>query len=110
MPRVSKKQAEENHREVVSAAARLFRERGINGVSVPALMAEAGLTHGAFYGHFASKDELAARPVRTPSSSRAPSTTDFWSGTAATRARRAASSSNATHRGCIAISPASAVR
>src|SRR5262249_49350385 len=60
MPRVSKKQAEENHREVIAAAARLFRERGINGVSVPALMAAAGLTHGAFYGHFASKDDLAA--------------------------------------------------
>jgi TetR/AcrR family transcriptional repressor of nem operon len=60
MPRVSKKQAEQNHQEVVAAAARLFRERGINGVSVPALMAEAGLTHGAFYGHFASKEELAA--------------------------------------------------
>jgi TetR/AcrR family transcriptional repressor of nem operon len=59
MPRVSRKQAEENHREVVAAAARLFRERGINGVSVPALMAEAGLTHGAFYGHFKSKEELA---------------------------------------------------
>ena len=60
MPRVSRKQAEENHKEVVAAAARLFRERGINGVSVPALMAEAGLTHGAFYGHFDSKEDLAA--------------------------------------------------
>ena len=60
MPRVSKKQAEENHAAVLEAAAKLFRARGINGVSVPALMAEAGLTHGAFYGHFNSKEELAA--------------------------------------------------
>ena len=60
MPRVSRKQAEENHKQVVAVAARLFREHGINGVSVPALMAEAGLTHGAFYGHFDSKEDLAA--------------------------------------------------
>ena len=60
MPRVSRKQAEENHAAVLDAAAMLFRARGINGVSVPALMAEAGLTHGAFYGHFNSKEELAA--------------------------------------------------
>ncbi len=59
MPRVSRKQAEENHAAVLDAAAKLFRARGINGVSVPALMAEAGLTHGAFYGHFNSKEELA---------------------------------------------------
>jgi TetR/AcrR family transcriptional repressor of nem operon len=59
MPRVSRKQVEENHEAVIAAAARLFKARGINGVSVPALMAEAGLTHGAFYGHFASKDDLA---------------------------------------------------
>ena len=60
MPRVSKKQAQQNHAEVIAAASKLFRAKGINGVSVPALMAEAGLTHGAFYGHFGSKEELAA--------------------------------------------------
>jgi TetR/AcrR family transcriptional repressor of nem operon len=60
MPRVSRRQAEQNHADVVAAASRLFRAHGINGVSVPALMAEAGLTHGAFYGHFDSKEELAA--------------------------------------------------
>jgi len=59
MPRVSKKQAEQHHQDVVATASKLFRAHGINGVSVPALMAEAGLTHGAFYGHFASKEELA---------------------------------------------------
>ena len=59
MPRVSRKQAEENHEAVIAAASRLFKARGINGVSVPELMAEAGLTHGAFYGHFKSKDDLA---------------------------------------------------
>ncbi len=59
MPRVSRKQAAENHAAVIEAAARLFKTHGINGVSVPELMAEAGLTHGAFYGHFKSKEELA---------------------------------------------------
>lgn len=59
MPRVSKQQAAENHEAVIAAAARLFKAHGINGVSVPELMAEVGLTHGAFYGHFKSKEELA---------------------------------------------------
>jgi TetR/AcrR family transcriptional repressor of nem operon len=45
---------------VVQAAARLFRQRGVDAVSVPDLMGEAGLTHGGFYRHFASKDALEA--------------------------------------------------
>lgn len=60
MPRVSRKQAEQNRTDVIKAAARLIPERGIDGVSVPAVMAEAGLTHGAFYGQFASKEALVA--------------------------------------------------
>lgn len=60
MPRVSRKEAEKHREDVVEAAAKLFREHGINGVSVPNVMAEAGLTHGAFYGHFDSKEALAA--------------------------------------------------
>lgn len=59
MPRVSKQQVAENHEAVIAAAARLFKAHGINGVSVPELMAEVGLTHGAFYGHFKSKEDLA---------------------------------------------------
>ena len=60
MPRVSRKQAEQHHNDILEAAARLFRKHGIDGVSLPGIMAEAGLTHGAFYGHFASKETLAA--------------------------------------------------
>jgi TetR/AcrR family transcriptional repressor of nem operon len=60
MARVSRKQANQHRVDIVDAAACLFRERGIDGVSVPELMADAGLTHGGFYGHFASKEELAA--------------------------------------------------
>ena len=60
MPRVSREQSELNRAAIETAAARLFRERGIKGVSVADLMGEAGLTHGGFYGHFESKDALAA--------------------------------------------------
>jgi TetR/AcrR family transcriptional repressor of nem operon len=60
MPRVSKAQSAENRAAILSTSARLFRERGIGGVSVADLMADAGFTHGGFYGHFESKDALAA--------------------------------------------------
>jgi TetR/AcrR family transcriptional repressor of nem operon len=60
MPRVSREQSDSNRVAITEASARLFRERGIQGVSVAELMGAAGLTHGGFYGHFASKDALAA--------------------------------------------------
>jgi TetR/AcrR family transcriptional repressor of nem operon len=60
MPRVSKAQAEANHQAIEAAASRLFRERGLQGVTVVEVMAEAGLTHGGFYAHYASKGALAA--------------------------------------------------
>ncbi len=59
MPRASRKDADQHRKDVIDAASRLFRTHGIDGVSVPAVMAEAGLTHGAFYGQFASKEALA---------------------------------------------------
>ncbi|KAA0980210.1 TetR/AcrR family transcriptional regulator [Pseudomonas sp. ANT_H12B] len=59
MPRVSRKQAELNREIIVEAATRLFRERGLHGISVVDVMAAAGLTHGGFYGHFESRDALA---------------------------------------------------
>jgi TetR/AcrR family transcriptional repressor of nem operon len=43
---------------IVRAAAEAFRARGVSGVRIEEIMAGAGLTHGAFYAHFASKDEL----------------------------------------------------
>ncbi|MFD7467966.1 TetR/AcrR family transcriptional regulator [Streptomyces tendae] len=57
MGRVSQAQAEENRRRVVVTASGLFRERGTQ-VSVADVMKAAGLTHGAFYKQFASKEEL----------------------------------------------------
>lgn len=60
MPRVSRQQTTANLETIKDVAARLFKERGFDGVSVTDLMAAAGLTHGGFYGHFSSKDALAA--------------------------------------------------
>jgi TetR/AcrR family transcriptional regulator, transcriptional repressor for nem operon len=51
------------HERIVKEASRLFRERGFDNVSVGEVMKAAGLTHGAFYAHFASKDELQAAAV-----------------------------------------------
>jgi TetR/AcrR family transcriptional repressor of nem operon len=44
--------------KIVEHAARTFRKYGIDGVGVANLMAEAGLTHGGFYNHFATKEDL----------------------------------------------------
>jgi TetR/AcrR family transcriptional regulator, transcriptional repressor for nem operon len=63
MGRVTQAKAQENRQRVVETAARLFRERGVPGVSVADLMAEAGLTHGGFYKQFDSKDALVAEAV-----------------------------------------------
>lgn len=61
MPRVSREQAAQHRQDILAASSRLFRERGIAGTSVADLMGAAGLTHGGFYGHFESKDALAAQ-------------------------------------------------
>jgi TetR/AcrR family transcriptional regulator, transcriptional repressor for nem operon len=61
--RVSREQVAENRRTIVEAAARLFRERGFEAVTVAEIMMEAGLTHGGFYGYFSSKDELIAEAL-----------------------------------------------
>ena len=62
--RVSREKAAENRERIVAAASRLFRAHGFDGVGVDAIMREAGLTHGGFYGHFGSKDELAAEALQ----------------------------------------------
>jgi TetR/AcrR family transcriptional regulator, transcriptional repressor for nem operon len=58
--RISRETAEANRARVLAAAARLFREKGVDGIAVADLMKEAGLTHGGFYNHFQSKEALAA--------------------------------------------------
>lgn len=56
--KVSKEQAAENRERVLEVAARLYREHGFEGVGVADIMKAAGLTHGGFYGQFASKEAL----------------------------------------------------
>ncbi|CAM5490265.1 hypothetical protein SALBM217S_05044 [Streptomyces griseoloalbus] len=60
MPRITKEEKARNRQNIVEAAGRMFRARGIDAVGIADLMKEAGLTHGGFYNHFASKDDLAA--------------------------------------------------
>jgi TetR/AcrR family transcriptional repressor of nem operon len=59
--KVSREQAAENRERILDVAAQLFRERGFDGIGVADLMKAAGLTHGGFYGHFSSKEDLAAQ-------------------------------------------------
>lgn len=61
--KVSRAQMAENRRRILDAASRLFREKGFDGVSVAEVMNAAGLTHGGFYGHFSSKDDLVAQTL-----------------------------------------------
>lgn len=59
--RVSRLRAEENRQTVINVASRLFRERGFDGIGLKDLMQGAGLTQGAFYKQFESKEDLAAQ-------------------------------------------------
>ncbi|MFD7695490.1 MULTISPECIES: TetR/AcrR family transcriptional regulator [Streptomyces] len=59
MPRITKEEKARNRQNIVEAAGRMFRAQGIDAVGIADLMKEAGLTHGGFYNHFASKDDLA---------------------------------------------------
>src|SRR3954471_10051037 len=62
--RVSRVQAEENRQTVINVASRLFRERGFDGIGLKDLMEAAGLTQGAFYKQFESKEDLAVEASR----------------------------------------------
>lgn len=61
--RVTQEQMRENRRRILTEASRLFREKGFEAVSVAEVMKAAGLTHGGFYGHFASKEDLMAHAI-----------------------------------------------
>jgi TetR/AcrR family transcriptional regulator, transcriptional repressor for nem operon len=54
----------ETHRRIVKDASQRFRAEGLNGAAVAAVMQDAGLTHGGFYKHFASKDDLLLESLR----------------------------------------------
>lgn len=61
--KVSREQMAENRRRILDVASRQFRDKGFDAVSVSEVMKAAGLTHGGFYGHFASKDDLVAETI-----------------------------------------------
>jgi len=61
--KITKEKAAENRQLLVETAARLFRAKGIDGVGVAEISKAAGLTHGALYAHFSSKDALAAEAM-----------------------------------------------
>ncbi|MET0937366.1 MAG: TetR/AcrR family transcriptional regulator [Luteibacter sp.] len=86
--RVSREKAAENRKALLTAASQLFREKGIDGVGVAEVAKAAGLTHGALYAHFPSKDSLAAEAfshafagrmerARTWAGERKPTFTDY---------------------------------
>lgn len=65
MPRVSQEAKLESHARILEEAARQFREQGVEATSVAHVMKAAGMTHGGFYRHFSSKDELAVAAIES---------------------------------------------
>lgn len=96
--RVSKEKSTQNRTALLEAAGRLFRRHGIDGVGVAEVAREAGLTHGALYAHFPSKDALAAAafahgfddnwaPIRQWAEGHRPSFEEYLDGMLSARAR-----------------------
>ena len=63
MARYSKEHTEATRRRIIETAGRRFKQDGIDGSGIATLMSDAGLTNGAFYAHFDSKDDLVATVV-----------------------------------------------
>src|SRR6267378_2746874 len=59
----SRAEKDVSHDRIVRTAAARFRETGLDGIGVADLMKDSGLTHGGFYRHFDSRDELVAEAV-----------------------------------------------
>ena len=63
MARYGKEHKEATRQRIVATAGRRFKKDGIDGSGIATLMADAGLTNGAFYAHFESKDDLVATVI-----------------------------------------------
>jgi TetR/AcrR family transcriptional regulator, transcriptional repressor for nem operon len=61
--RLTGEQARQNRQLILETASRMFRLQGMEDVSVADIMKQCGFTHGGFYNHFSSKEELAAEAV-----------------------------------------------
>jgi TetR/AcrR family transcriptional repressor of nem operon len=77
---LSKEHKAQTRERIVRKASAMFRRSGLDGVSVPGLMKEAGLTHGGFYAHFDSKDALIAEAIQTALSGTARSLSEMAEG------------------------------
>lgn len=62
--RVSKEKAAENRQDILTAAARLFREQGVSATGIDSITKDVSLTHGAVYSQFGSKEAIAAEAIR----------------------------------------------
>src|SRR6058998_107126 len=60
MGRTSARSKEATHERIVNVASRAIRRSGYDGTGVADIMKEAGLTHGGFYAHFKSREEMLA--------------------------------------------------
>ena len=67
MARYSPEHKEATRRRMIATAGRRFKSDGIDGSGIATLVADAGLTNGAFYGHFSSKDDLVCLLYTSPS-------------------------------------------
>ncbi len=77
--KVSREQMAQNRRSILTEAGRLFREKGFDAVSLAEVMKAAGMTHGGFYGHFRSKDDLIAQTIgHVAGSQSAPEDVGAW--------------------------------
>jgi TetR/AcrR family transcriptional repressor of nem operon len=63
LARYNKEHKEATRRRIIETSGRRFKQDGIDGAGIATLMADAGLTNGAFYAHFDSKDDLVATVV-----------------------------------------------
>ena len=63
MARYGKEQKQATRRRIIEAAGRRLKRDGIDGSGIATLMADAGLTNGAFYAHFKSKEDLVANAL-----------------------------------------------
>ncbi len=112
--RYPEEETAERHARIVKKAAKLFRERGFEDVTVAEVMKAAGLTHGAFYSHFGSKEELMAAAVDAAMQGTLDGVKEHW-GTAKGRAEYTERYLSRKHRdepgkGCVMSSLTDEIR
>lgn len=79
--KVTREQCEENRERILDVAGTLLREKGFDGIGIADIMKAAGLTHGGFYRHFSSKDDLLEQASRVVHDSTATNWSRFTDGT-----------------------------